>query len=73
VAALVALWSASHRGVVAALAVLTGLGAAAAGAASLSMDRVAAPWMRIAWRAIASWIGAILVLFFAFALRSGVS
>jgi hypothetical protein len=47
--------------------------AAASGAAALTMERVAAPWMRIGWRVVASWIGAILLLFLAFALRSGVS
>lgn len=47
--------------------------AAAAGAASLAMERIGAPWMRIGWRVVASWTGAILLLFLAFALRAGVS
>ena len=47
--------------------------AAASGASALAMERVPAPWMRIGWRVVASWIGAILLLFLAFALRGGVS
>ncbi len=47
--------------------------AAASGASALAMERVGAEWMRIGWRVVASWIGAILLLFLAFALRSGVS
>lgn len=47
--------------------------AAASGAAALAMERVPAEWMRIGWRVVASWIGAILVLFLAFSLRVGVS
>ncbi|NKX44937.1 hypothetical protein [Roseicyclus persicicus] len=47
--------------------------AAGAGAAALTLERVAAPWMRIGWRVVASWIGAILLLVLAFTLRGGVS
>lgn len=47
--------------------------AAGAGAAALALDKVPAPWMRIGWRVVASWIGAILMLFLAFGLRGAIS
>jgi hypothetical protein len=47
--------------------------AAGAGAAALTLDRVPAAWMRIGWRVVSSWTGAILVLFLAFTIRGGIS
>jgi hypothetical protein len=46
--------------------------AAGAGAAALALEKVPAHWMHVTWRVVASWIGAILMLFLAFSLR-GVS
>jgi hypothetical protein len=52
----------------------TNLAAAlAAGLSQYALDRVQADWVRIGWRVVASWIGAILVLYFAFEVTGGVS
>lgn len=47
--------------------------AMSAGFARLLLERVAAPWMRIGWRVVGSWIGAILLLVLAFAARTPVA
>ncbi|AHM03535.1 hypothetical protein roselon_01140 [Roseibacterium elongatum DSM 19469] len=44
-----------------------------AGAARVALDKVQAPWMRIGWRVVASWLGAILVLYLAVDLTGGLS
>jgi hypothetical protein len=47
--------------------------ALAAGLSSLGLTRVRAGWMRIGWRVVASWIGAMLVLMLAFELTGTLS
>lgn len=47
--------------------------AIAAGLARIALQRFPDPWMRIAWRIVASWICAVLVLVAAFAVRGGVA
>lgn len=47
--------------------------AVAAAAARFALDRVKAPWMRIAWRVVASWMGAVLALYLAFELTGGIN
>jgi hypothetical protein len=47
--------------------------ALAAGVFNLALVRVEAGWMRIGWRVVASWIGAILMLTLAFEVTGALS
>jgi hypothetical protein len=59
-----------HAGVIFAVNLVL---AAGAGAAALALERWPAGWMRLGWRIVASWLGAVLVLMLALALGGGVS
>lgn len=47
--------------------------ALAAGVSNLALVRIEAGWMRIGWRVVASWIGAILMLTLAFEVTGALS
>lgn len=47
--------------------------ALAAGLSTLALTRIEAGWMRIGWRVVASWIGAILMLTLAFEITGALS
>ncbi|MEM8540854.1 MAG: hypothetical protein AAGF25_07850, partial [Pseudomonadota bacterium] len=44
--------------------------AVSAGIASIALEKFTANWMKIAWKVIASWVAAIIILQLAFEMRS---